>query len=217
VSPSSVKLRVTGDGLRLREQPDTKSKIIRTFDVGDVVTQINALRNGEWRQVRTVSGEIGWVSGKYVQTIPAWRTCKALVMLGQQIDQKYPRRNKQCDGTIGDAAHQSRDSDHNPWVKDENGIGVVTARDITHDSSSQGPKGQDLVDALVKSQDPRIKYIIFNRRIWRSYDRPARNGRPAVPAWHPDKYTGTNPHTQHVHISVGSDPDFYDSTRPWSI
>lgn len=38
-----------------------------------------------------------------------------------------------------------------------------------------------------------IMYIIFNRRIWRAYD----------PGW--GSYSGTNPHTDHIHISLSYD------------
>ena len=38
-----------------------------------------------------------------------------------------------------------------------------------------------------------VMYIIFNRRIWRSYD----------PGW--GAYSGTNPHTDHIHISLSYD------------
>jgi len=38
-----------------------------------------------------------------------------------------------------------------------------------------------------------VMYIIFNRKMWRSYD----------PGW--SSYSGTNPHTDHIHISLGYD------------
>jgi hypothetical protein len=61
-----------------------------------------------------------------------WRGAKALFRLRDQINATFPGRNKASDGLIGDAAHATRASDHNPWVID-NGVGVVTAIDITHD------------------------------------------------------------------------------------
>jgi hypothetical protein len=62
----------------------------------------------------------------------AWRPAKSLIQLRDQINQIAPNRSKASDGTIGDAAHASRASDHNPWVR-EGDAGVVTAIDITHD------------------------------------------------------------------------------------
>lgn len=121
-----------------------------------------------------------------------WRLAKSLVTLRDQYNSEYPGRSKVSDGTIGDAAHAARQSDHNP---DKNGI--VRALDITHD-----PKhGLDIaVEAqrLVDSGDPRLYYVIANGRIW---------GWPTK-KW--SKYTGENQHFHHMHISVnalGDDPE----------
>src|SRR5688500_3284745 len=61
-----------------------------------------------------------------------WRVAKSLLTLRDEVNQAAPQRSKASDGTIGDAAHCRRQSDHNPWVRDGN-IGVVTAMDITDD------------------------------------------------------------------------------------
>lgn len=135
----------------------------------------------------------------------AWRPAKSLVTLREQINQMAPNRSKASDGTIGDAAHASRDSDHNPWVRDGN-IGVVTALDITHDSEDGCDAGA-IVQALAESRDPRIKYLIWNRRILSSRVQP----------WVWRNYTGRNPHTKHFHLSVKPEKSFYDSTDPWQI
>ncbi|MFN2406954.1 MAG: hypothetical protein ABR594_12935 [Pyrinomonadaceae bacterium] len=123
----------------------------------------------------------------------------------EQINEMAPDRSKASDGTIGDAAHASRSSDHNPWVKDGN-IGVVTAMDITNDIV-HGCDAQALVDALVASRDPRIKYIIWNRKKINSRFQP----------WVWRNYTGVNPHTKHFHLSVQPDKASYDSTVPWQL
>lgn len=125
----------------------------------------------------------------------SWRLAKSLETLRKQVNEKYPKRSKASDGTIGDAAHQGTVSDHNPNV-----AGVVTALDLTHD-----PKHLDagkLADALVKSKDKRIKYIIWNRRIW-------------MGRWEP--YYGDNPHNKHVHISVAAQPTLFDDKTKWRI
>src|SRR5262245_17058562 len=118
----------------------------------------------------------------------SWRLAKSLEVLRQQIDEAAPKRAKSSDGTIGDAAHASRSSDHNPWVKD-GGIGIVTAMDITHDPRNGVDCGA-IAEALRASGDPRLKYIIWNRQIWT----PAKSKN-----WRP--YTGTNPHDKHMHVS----------------
>ena len=88
----------------------------------------------------------------------AWRVAKSLLHLRDQINQAAPNRSKASDGTIGDAAHASRDSDHNPWVQDGD-VGVVTAMDITDDPGDRCDAEQ-IVQALLRSRDARIKYIM---------------------------------------------------------
>jgi len=132
----------------------------------------------------------------------SWRLAKSLEALRLQIDAASPNRSKASDGSIGDAAHASRASDHNPWVKDGK-TGIVTAIDITHDPR-HGVDGDSIAAALKGSRDKRIKYIIWNRRIWN----PERGA-----DWRP--YTGSNPHDKHIHISAAVDKPRYDDPRPW--
>jgi hypothetical protein len=136
---------------------------------------------------------------------PPWRVAKALLQLRRQIDLLYPTRSKRSDGTIGDAAHATRTSDHNPWVR-AGGMGIVTAMDITHDPGS-GCTGDRIAEALHRSRDPRIKYIIWNRRICSSTVQP----------WKWREYRGSNPHTHHVHLSVKQAPGEYDSQDEWRL
>ena len=135
----------------------------------------------------------------------AWRPADCLIKLRDQIDAAAPRRSKASDGTIGDESHQTRDSDHNPWVRDD-GIGVVTAMDITNDIED-GCSCQKIVDALVASRDGRIKYIIWNCQIVSSTVKPW--------TWRP--YKGKNKHEKHFHLSVLPEKAKYDSTAPWQI
>ncbi len=130
----------------------------------------------------------------------AWRVAESLDVLLGQVNALFPKRSKVSDGSIGDAAHASRSSDHNPWLKLA-GQPVVTARDYTHHPVG-GLDCQKLADALVKSGDKRIKYIIWNRRIWQAGKWTA--------------YTGSNPHTQHLHLSVVANA-LCDSTTPWNL
>ncbi|NUP05553.1 MAG: peptidoglycan-binding protein [Polyangiaceae bacterium] len=91
---------------------------------------------------------------------------------------------------MGDARHQARPSDHN----------LGNAFDITHDPST-GCHGDVIASAAL--QDPRTKYVIWNRRIW-NLERGDR-------AWR--HYTGDNPHTHHCHVSIRSGAR--NDTRPW--
>ncbi len=131
-----------------------------------------------------------------------WRLAKSLETLREQVNALAPHRSKDSDGSIGDEAHASRASDHNPYIRDH-GIGVVRAIDITHDPGG-GLDSYALAEILRKNADRRIRYIISNRKI-------ANPGQ----AWR--KYSGSNPHDHHVHISVSEAKSLYDDTSPWTI
>lgn len=137
----------------------------------------------------------------------AWRLADALVTLRAQVNANWPNRSKNSDGTIGDEAHASRSSDHNPWVRD-GAVGIVTGMDLTHDPAS-GFDSYAFANMLLKNQDSRLKYIISNRRIGSG---PAG---PQAGVWR--AYTGKNAHDHHCHISVMSDKGRYDGDRPWNI
>jgi len=83
-------------------------------------------------------------------------------------------------GWIGDAAHQAGCSDHNP-----DSTGVVHAID----PMVTGARAEKIVtEALAHPGD--LQYVIHNRVIW-----------SATVGWKPRKYTGSDPHTNHVHLS----------------
>jgi hypothetical protein len=88
--------------------------------------------------------------------------------------------------------------------------GVVTAIDITHNPEN-GCDAKKLADAWVESQDDRIKYIIYNKKMVSSY--PSGGKKPWT--WRP--YSGSNPHTKHVHISVNASKSLYDSRDDWAL
>lgn len=95
------------------------------------------------------------------------RLVAAGVQLRNQINARWPNRDKRSDGWIGDKAHQARKSDHNPDAR-----GWVHAIDIDADLDKNDPKAaQRLANQIVayaKSGAPgadRIKYVVFNDRI----------------------------------------------------
>ena len=145
-----------------------------------------------------------------------WRNCVASVVLAQEVNGLWPGRDKSSDGTIGDANHASRKSDHNPWIKDPNGVGVVRARDIDEDLDGKvantGPDAEPLFTqllSLAKKGDPRLNgggYLIYESKIYSD-----RNG------WVARKYTGPNPHNHHIHVSFSLNPAGYDSDASWGI
>jgi hypothetical protein len=68
---------------------------------------------------------------------------------------------------------------------------------------------QWLADEILKRRNPDLKYVIYNRRI-----------ASANTGWKWAPYYGSNPHTDHIHASVGVGPDGYskqpyDDTDKW--
>ena len=123
----------------------------------------------------------------------SWRLNPALTRFRSEVDARYPKRDKKSDGTIGDAAHQATNSDHNP-DKD----GSVDAWDM---DSGPNVDVQACINAALKHES--IQYIIYNRRITsRTW---------GLGTWRP--YTGASPHTEHVHFNTR--PSHENSTKPW--
>ncbi len=141
-----------------------------------------------------------------------WRVAQSLLTLQDQINQRAPGRSKASDGTIGDTRHCSgspRASDHCAWIID-GANGVVSAMDITHDPA-HGCDANAIAEAIRAAHDGRVKYIIWNRRICNS----SPIGGHAAWVWR--SYNGMNGHIHHIHISVKSEREHYDSPAPWSI
>jgi hypothetical protein len=134
----------------------------------------------------------------------AWRVAKSLETLRNQVNAAYPNRSKASDGILGDTRHQAVASDHNP-----NSAGVVTAMDITHHAGYFDAHA--LADTLIKNRHPNLKYVISNSRIAGAWTN-----------WQWQKYSGPNPHSKHIHVSVGVGTDGksvqpYDDTKLWTI
>lgn len=141
------------------------------------------------------------------------RLSKSVVQLREQADNAYPSRKRNSDGTIGDAKHSTRKSDHNP---DPNS-GIVRALDLDADFDEQASTAAYVADQIriAARTDKRIAYVIFDRKI-----------ASARSLWRWRKYTGINPHTKHIHISFtkagDTDSKFFnipllggtDDTRP---
>ncbi|MFH6994571.1 hypothetical protein [Flavobacterium sp. FlaQc-48] len=139
------------------------------------------------------------------------RIAKSLAQLRSQVNAMAPNRSKLSDGWFGDAAHQETESDHNPWVWDaETNKGVVTAFDITHDVKNKCDCSV-LAQWFEKNKDPRIKYVIWNKK--KMYSTPV--GGSAAWTWR--AYNGTNPHDKHIHVSVNCDKTSYDSISNWTL
>ena len=122
-----------------------------------------------------------------------WHVNEGLAVCVAQMHHKY---SGLIVGTIGDQTHQTEQSDHNP-----NQYGRVNAADFMIGGSFNADAAYAL--ARVLPQDSRTNYVIYNHLIWSR----------AWGYWHP--YTGSNPHTDHVHLSVLDGA--YKNTSPWNI
>lgn len=136
-----------------------------------------------------------------------WRDAKAIDRLQAQINERFPNRSIASDGTIGDESHRSRNSDHNAWIRGRDGKWIVSALDITHDPK-HGLDCHVLAQQLIDSRDPRIKYIIWNRRIISGRDGPA--------PWQWRTYLGHS-HSHHMHLSVEDTEERYDDASDWKF
>jgi len=101
----------------------------------------------------------------------------------------WPKRKKSSDGLLPSATHQKQNpnSDHNTGL----------AVDLTHDPKN-AVDCKKIFEQLKK--DKRVKYLIFNGRIWLRG-----KGEKA--------YTGSNPHRTHLHISIRD--GYGNDVSPW--
>lgn len=141
----------------------------------------------------------------------AWRLVKSLDVLRAQVRAAAPRAVPPATaaaawGTVGDLAHQSGTSDHNPAVyKALGSTPVVCAADFPH-APALGLDGHAFTEALRQSRDPRIGYVIFDGRVFSSTNAP----------WVWRTHTGSDKHRDHWHVS-GVHTALADDTRPWAM
>lgn len=124
----------------------------------------------------------------------------------QQATLIAPKRSTASDGTVGDRAHRSRRSFHNPSQGDGvwDDSGTVLAFDLTNDPAN-GCDAHRLVRDAVARGDQRISEAISNGRIWTRARR--------AEGWR--KYTGANPHDRHAHVSISW--EHRNDTSPWWV
>ena len=138
-----------------------------------------------------------------------WRVAGGLQKLAEQIRAYAPRAVPPATpasawGSIADDAH-SASSDHFPhWYSTLGAEAVVCARDFPH-SPALGLDGGVVTEALRISRDPRIGYLIFNRRITGPNH-----------GWQWEHYDGSDPHDTHFHVS-SVHTALADDTRAWVL
>lgn len=128
----------------------------------------------------------------------AWTLAPCLSVLREQLNDTYPDRPRQSDGTVGDLRHIASTSDHNPDAD-----GLVCAFDIT-----DWPGGRWDPDDWARSiawRDQRVKYLISDGQIW--------SRARAAEGWR--KYSGVNAHEKHLHVSVYGGAQARDAA-PWA-
>ncbi len=131
------------------------------------------------------------------------------VTLRNQVNKRWPKRDKRSDGWIGDKAHAGRQSDHNPDAR-----GLVHALDIDADLDPKDlGAAQRLANQIVgyaASGIPganRIKYVVFNDQI--------ASGTYANSMW---KWRGSGyGHMHHIHVSFSTKGENNAQTFPLPI
>jgi hypothetical protein len=145
-----------------------------------------------------------------------WILIGCLRELFAEFDRIAPDRDHASDGSIGDTAHQNEVSDHNPDetgsvpIHDADRINEVHAIDVDDDLREPGLTMETVVQFLLRrcrsGAETRLRYIIYNRRIWR-----ADNG------WRQSAYAGPSPHTEHAHFSASYDTAKEADTASWHL
>jgi hypothetical protein len=105
-----------------------------------------------------------------------WILIACLVKLRAEFDALAPGRGKASDGSIGDAAHKREVSDHNDDetgsvpIHDADHVDEVHAIDVDVDLRTPGLSMETVVQFLLgrcrSGAEKRLRYIIYNRRIW---------------------------------------------------
>jgi type VI protein secretion system component Hcp len=139
-----------------------------------------------------------------------------LVRLRTEFNLVAPSRDKASDGWIGDTAHQHEVSDHNPDeagsvpIHDADKVNEVHAIDVDNNLNESDLTMEKVVQFLLgrcrSGAEKRLRYIIYNRRIWE-----ASNG------WKQRTYTGASPHTEHAHFSASYTSKLEASTASWHL
>lgn len=145
-----------------------------------------------------------------------WILIPCLRALFMEFDRIAPSRDKASDGSIGDAAHEAEISDHNPDetgavpIRDADHVNEVHAIDVDNNLRESDLTMEKVVQFLLgrcrSGAEKRLRYIIYNRRIW-----------SASSDWVQKTYTGASPHTEHAHFSASYTSGLEASTASWHL
>jgi hypothetical protein len=152
----------------------------------------------------------------------AWVLIPAAKSLFAEFNTLSPNRDKASDGAVGDLSHQQSTSDHNPdetgstgSSSDSDKINEVHAidvdKDLKHPTKTMEWCVQTILTRCRSGAEKRLKYVIYNRRIW-----------AASSGWKQAAYSGVNPHDHHAHFSfrygsgaTQANPE--NITSPWGL
>lgn len=130
-----------------------------------------------------------------------WVEVPCLLEGRDQMNHRFPNRDKSSEGTIGDQAHAVEASSHNPDLTGHpeyrDGDKIDEVRAIDFDKDLRDPSGatmENLVQIWIKAARAGkmswVRYFIYNGRIWHRKD-----------GFLTHKYTGSNKHTDHCHVN----------------
>jgi hypothetical protein len=145
-----------------------------------------------------------------------WVLIPCLKALFAEFDRIAPGRDRASDGSIGDAAHRRTVSDHNPDetgsvpIHDADHVNEVHAIDVDNNLRESDLTMEKVVQFLLgrcrSGAERRLRYIIYNRRIW-----------SASSGWVQKRYTGASAHTEHAHFSASYTSSLEASTASWHL
>lgn len=129
-----------------------------------------------------------------------WFLNPALTRFRNEVNARYPKRDKASDGTIGDAAHQASTSDHNPDVD-----GSVDAWDMDNNLTPNKTESDRIIYSVLIpafQKHEASQYWIYQGKIASRSD-----------GWKVRPYNGSNRHDKHVHWNTRT--AFEKSKKPW--
>ena len=145
-----------------------------------------------------------------------WILIPCLKALFAEFDRIAPSRDRASDGSLGDQAHQHEVSDHNADevgsvpIHDADHINEVHAIDVDNNLRESDLTMEKVVQFLLgrcrSGAEKRLRYIIYNRRIW-----------SASSGWVQKAYTGASPHTEHAHFSASYETNLEADTSSWHL
>ena len=127
----------------------------------------------------------------------SWKLAAAAITLRDQVNTRYPKRDRASDGTKGDDRHARRVSDHNP-----DRTGYVMALDLDEDGWPAHKFADELIEYMRKSGDKRIKNVVYEGRVASGTYSDQRW------VWRSAPSLG---HAHHIHISF-ADPAKHDGS-----